>query len=222
MKEKSLLRWIAANAFGLGFAFVAVLQTGMLFDFGFDWSMHWNWIEKPATQDTTEYISALGAMLVGGAILGLAQALVLRSRSIPVIRWILATVAGFGIVAVAIDWPLMALGYLGAIPGPVEPIIVTVGGGSFAGIVQYLALSRQGIRAHKWLLLWIGGLVAGVVPTALLMISLETLGLAPSWPLEVFLNGLIVAGVAAWVSGRALFAALSEFRDSRIENGSAA
>jgi hypothetical protein len=97
---------------------------------------------------------------------------------------------------------------LGAIPGPVEPIIVTVGGGSFAGIFQYLSLRRQGIYTPRWLLLWVGGLLAGIVPTALLMISLESLGLAPSWPLEVFLNGFIVAGVAAWISANAFFGSL--------------
>jgi len=214
MKEQVLLKWIAVNAIGLGFAFVAVLQMGMLLEFGFDWRMHWNWIEEPVAQDATGYVFTLLAMIVGGAILGSAQALVLRSCSIPVIRWILSAVTGFGIVAVAIDWPLTALGVLGVIPGPVEPLIITVGGGSFAGIFQYLMLNRQGIRAHKWLLLWIGGLIAGIVPTALLMISLEASGLAPSWPLEVFLNGLIIGGVAAWISGKALFAALPEARSN--------
>lgn len=219
MKGKALLSWITANGFGLGMGFVAVLQTGMLIEFGFDWRMHWKWIEQPAAQDTTEYVSTLVAMLAGGLILGSAQALILRSRSVPVIRWVLATVAGFGVVAVAIDWPLIALGVLGEIPGPVEPLIVTVGGGSFAGVFQFLTLGRQGIRAPKWLLLWIGGLVAGVVPTALLMILLEASGLTPSWPLEVFLNGFIIAGVAAWISGKALFAAFSEFRDAELAMG---
>jgi hypothetical protein len=207
-RDKQLLKWIFANGVGLGVGFVAVLQTGMLLEFGFDWRMHWNWIEKPAVQDATEYVSTLLSMLAGGTILGLAQAFILLGHSIPLNRWILATVAGFGVAAMIIDWPLIALGVLGAIPGPVEPIIVTVGGGSFAGIFQYLLLRRQGIYTPRWLLLWVGGLVAGIVPTALLMISLERLGLAPSWPLEVFLNGFIVAGVAAWISAKAFFGSL--------------
>ena len=39
--------------------------------------------------------------------------------------------------------------------------------------------------------------------------SLEGAELALSWPIEVFLMGFVVAGVAALVSGRALFAAIS-------------
>lgn len=49
---------------------------------------------------------------------------------------------------------------------------------------------------------------------AVLFMSLEGLGVSLSWPTEVFLNGFIVAGVAAWISGKALFAALSEWPDS--------
>ena len=220
LKQKPPIMWIVVNALGLGVGFVAALQTGMLIEFGFDWKMHWNWIEKPLAQDAMAYVTTLLSMLAGGAILGSAQALILRSRPMRVVHWILAAIAGFGVVAVTIDWPLIALGVLGAIPGPVEPIIFMVGGGSFAGICQYLTLRRQGNHAGKWLRLWLGGLVAGIVPLALLMISLEAIGLAPSWPLEVFLNGFIVAGVAAWISGKALFAAFSEFQDSRIGNES--
>jgi hypothetical protein len=209
-----MIRWVVTNAIGLAVGFVAALQTGMLIEFGFDWRMHWNWIERPLAQNATEYVSTLLSMLAGGTILGFAQAFILLRHSIPINRWILATVTGFGVAAIIIDWPLIALGVLGAIPGPVEPIIVTVGGGSFAGIVQYLSLRRQGIVTPRWLLLWVGGLVAGIVPTAFLMIALEGLGLAPSWPLEVFLNGFIIAGVAAWISGKALFAALPEARSN--------
>ena len=92
------------------------------------------------------------------------------------------------------------------IPGPVEPIILTVGGGSFAGIFQHQALRRQGIHAPKWLFLWIVGLIAGVVATAVLMISIEGLGLALSWALDVFITGFIIAGVSASISGKALLA----------------
>ena len=200
MKAKELFGWVTATGLGLGLGFVAVLQTGMLIEFGFDWKMHWNWIEEPAPQNAIEYVSILVSMLAGGLILGSAQALILRSRSMPVIRWVLPTVVGFGVVAVAIDWPLLALGVLGNIPGPVEPLIVAVGGGSFAGIFQFLTLGRRGVRAKKWLFLWIVGLIAGVVPTALMMISVETAGLTLPWALDVFLTGLIIAGVAALIS----------------------
>lgn len=110
---------------------------------------------------------------------------------------------------IAIQWPLMALGVWGVIPGPVEPIIVTVGGASLAGIFQYLMLRRHGIHASKWLILWIVGLVASLVPMAILFMSLDKLNMSISWPTEVFVMGFIVAGVAALISGKSLFATLS-------------
>ncbi len=202
MKKEPLLKWISANALGLGVGFVAALQTGMLVQFGLDTEMHW----KPLPPDRLAYAADLVSLPILGAILGSVQALILRTRSVRVVRWILSTTMGFGLIA-AVEWPLMAANLWGRIPGPAEPIIIVVGGGSLAGILQYLALRRQGIVASKWLALWVGGLVASLVPTALLFMSLEGLGLSPSWPMEVFLTGFVVAGVAAWISGRALFAA---------------
>ena len=43
-----------------------------------------------------------------------------------------------------------------------------------------------------------------MVPTALLFTSLEGLRVSLSWPMVVFLSGFMVAGVAAWISGKAL------------------
>jgi hypothetical protein len=204
MKNNPRLRWIAANALGLGVGFLAFVQTVMFGQYGFDFERHWVW--GPPGQDVSVYVALLVGFLVAGAILGSAQALVLRSLPLRVAPWILATSAGFGLTVV-IDWPLLAAGILGRIPGPVEPLIATVGGASLAGLVQYVALRRQGIVATKWLALWIGGLLASLVPTALLFMFLGGLGVSPSWPIEVFLNGLMVGGVAAMISGNALFAA---------------
>jgi hypothetical protein len=48
------------------------------------------------------------------------------------------------------------------------------------------------------------------VPTALFFTLVEgPLSIAVIWPLQVFFSGFIVAGVAALISGQALFAALS-------------
>ena len=51
------------------------------------------------------------------------------------------------------------------------------------------------------------GLVIGLVPTAILLMSLERVGLALSLPVEGFLRGF---PVAALISGGALFAAIPE------------
>ena len=209
MRKRERLAWISTNALGLGLGFVAILQTGMLIEFGFNWEMHWDWVEEAVSRDASPYVATFVSFLVGGAILGLAQALVVRSRGVTVIGWIVATVTGYGVLAVIVEWPLIALDLLGIIPGPVEPIIATVGGGTVAGIFQYLMLRRQGINASKWLILWAVGLVASLVPMVILFVALDELKISINWPTEVFVNGFIVGGVAALVSGRALFAALS-------------
>jgi len=210
LKKNELPAWILANALGLGVGFLAVLQTTMLIETGFDWDMHWKWVEEAPDQGALIYVSTLVAMLVGGAVLGSAQALLVRSRGVQVIRWTLAAVAGFGVITAVIDWPLIALGLLGIIPGPVEPFIITFGGSSLAGIFQYLSLRNEGIAAGPWLKLWIMGLFVGVMATAIFFAATSGfLDIEFSWPAETFFSGVIVGGVAALFSGKALFAVLS-------------
>ena len=210
MNASPLPRWTLANALGLAVGFVAALQVGMLFEFGFDWQLHWKWSGEPVNQSALSYLGVFAGWLLAGLLLGSAQALVLRPHLPRIKHWILATVAGFAACAAIFDFPLIAFGFLGAIPGPVEPLIVTVGGSSFAGAAQYLLLRKRGINASKWLLLWIGGLVASVIPTWGLFMSLSALGIPLNWPVEIFLSGFVAAGVAALVSATALFAALPE------------
>ena len=207
MKSTPMVSWISANAIGLALGFVAALQAGMLIEYGLNTELHWKFI--PPGQSFSAYAAELVSDVVLGVILGCAQASMLRSRSLRTSAWILSTGVGFGLVA-AVVWPVMVADLWGRFPGPVEPITLLVGGGSLAGILQYLALRRQGVHASKWLVLWIAGLVASLVPIGLLFMSLEGLGVSISWPVETFLSGLMVGGVAAWISGKALFAALLE------------
>ena len=78
MKEKSLLKWISANALGLGVGFVAALQTGMLIEFGFDAEM----FVRRGRGGLGYAAAELGLLLVLRAILGSAQTLILRSRAV--------------------------------------------------------------------------------------------------------------------------------------------
>lgn len=200
------IKWIIANAFGLGVSFVAMLQLLMLFSYGLDFEQHWEFVPPPQTVGA--YLGDLVGGLLGGGLLGVAQVLVLRSHFHWTSRWVWATVAGFGLMTV-VNWPLMAMDIMGRIPGPVEPILATVGSCSIAGILQYFVLKRATVDAKKWLILWMIGLFAGVAATGLLMVGLESVSLAPSWPLEVFLSGFAVAGVASWISGKTLFVSLA-------------
>ena len=164
MKKKELLKWIFANALGLGIGFVIMLQVKMILRYGFDTDRYWQF-GQPYDFSVLAYIIQLISLLVLGAIVGLAQSFVIKYHNVNAARWILAAVIGFGLLVI-IDWPLLYM-EVGNIPGPFEPIVVTVGGGSFAGIIQYFLLRKRGIIANKWLLLWIVGLIVSLVPTML-------------------------------------------------------
>jgi len=43
MKNGVLLKWIFVNALGLGIGFVALLQVGMILEYGFDIEKYWKW-----------------------------------------------------------------------------------------------------------------------------------------------------------------------------------
>jgi hypothetical protein len=211
MKTVFRVKWTAANALGLGVAFVAYLQIGMLARYGLDFERYWQWQEQAVGHSTVDYAGSFVELLVAGAIFGASQALVLRSHGLRVVPWIVATAVGFVLLA-AVLWPLMANGVLGLIPGPVEPILFTVGGCILAGLCQYLVLRRQGVAAFRWLLLWVVGVVGGLALTAAFFMSIEGLGVSLGWLLDVFFSGFWVAGVAALVSGSTLFSGLLSAR----------
>jgi hypothetical protein len=206
MNSSRLGAWILVNFFAFGVAMVATLQVAMFVEYGFDFDKHW--APLPPDQSVGAYAARVVGPLVGGLILGSAQACVLRPSLRRVTPWILATAAGFGVVGLMI-WPLMAANIWGRIPGPVEPIVGTVGSCSVAGVFQHLLLRRRRAISAKWLALWIVGLLVSLVPTALTLSLLEgPLGLSLAWPVEGFLSACWVAGVAAAISGKALFNAL--------------
>jgi len=205
MKRTPLTTWVFANTLGFSVGFLAVLQTGFLLQFGLRTELHWT--PQALGQGVSIYARFVG-LLLGGALLGSAQALVLRRYSVRALPWILCTAAGFGLV-VGIIWPLWAVDLWGHIPGPIEPIIITVGGGTLAGVLQSLLLRRSAYSISRWLTLWIIGLIVSIVPTALVFMLLEgPLNLSLSWPVQIALNGLLVGGVASLVSGKALLSAL--------------
>jgi hypothetical protein len=206
MKSSRLGAWILANFFAFGVAMVAILQVAMFVEYGLDFDKHWAFL--PPDQSIGAYAARVVGPLVGGLILGSAQAYVLRPSLRRVAPWILATAGGFGVVGLMI-LPLMAANIWGRIPGPVEPIVGTVGSCSVAGVFQHMVLRRRRRISSKWLALWVVGLFVSLVPTTLTFFLLEgPLGLSLAMPVEVFLSGFMVAGVAAAISGKTLLNAL--------------
>jgi hypothetical protein len=203
-----LFLWIVKNALGFGVGFVVFGATMQFTMSGFRWAQIWDW-EAPIDQPAGFWIypGLLIGLLIYGAILGLAQSLALGSLLQRPGAWVGATCVGFALLAVLI-WPVLDILKEG-IPGPVEPLIYTVGAGALSGFVQFRMVLGGAAGGSRWLKLWILGLVVSVVPTALMFILLEQLGFEPGWQAQVFLSGLMVGGVAAWISGKALFAALA-------------
>src|SRR5262245_55741875 len=95
MKTTVIVKWTAASALGLGVAFVAYLQIGMLVEFGLDFERHWQWQEHAEEANFRFYAETLVALLVAGSIFGAFQALALRSNGLRVVPWIFATAVGF-------------------------------------------------------------------------------------------------------------------------------
>lgn len=194
--HKSYFAWIAATSLGLCVGFLASLQVIMLIA-----HRQLIWVDG-ILSGMDGYLAVFVGLLVGGTILGATQSMVTRSYDIPVTPWILATAAGFAAVSVVI-MPLLHIEVWGNIPGPIEPLAITVGGCSMAGVFQYMVLRRNQIRAAKWLGIWVVSLILGVIPTSVIFLTLlGPLGISMSWPVEVALTGFLIGGFGALLSGQ--------------------
>lgn len=173
------------------------------------------WMDLPTYESLYQFalISHIPALLVFGAILGAAHWLVLRRLLPGAWKWIVATAVGFAAILVleAVQPHLV----IGPTSGPVEPLVIVLGGGSLAGLFQWLFLGRQASVDWRYIVLWIGGLVLGVALAVPVMIGigkvfggaihrLEAVAPHLSWGIELALFGLILGAVAGWLSSRGL------------------
>ncbi len=202
--HKSYFAWIAATSLGLCVGFPAAFLVQRLIK-----HHQLSWVGEDFVVHGNVYLAQFAALLVMGAILGSAQSFVTRSYSVPIMPWIAATAVGF-ITLLAVIIPLMYIEVWGNIPGPIEPLILTVGGCSLAGVFQYMVLRRNQIRAAKWLGVWVVSLILGIVPTAVIFMTLEgPLGISINWPAQLALSGLLIGGFGALFSGQTFLSALS-------------
>lgn len=161
-----------------------------------------------------------------GALIGWLQATVLRGnaagmdasgREPPVGRgvWSLLAAVGFsGILILDVFRPGIVSG---GHPAPIEPILIAVGGGTLAGLLQWLYLRRRGVDATRWLGHWFGGLVAGLIAAVAilwvvgLVLEPAARGLFDDRTVQIVgqiifftVYGSVVGAVAGWISGRAM------------------
>lgn len=130
---------------------------------------------------------------VFGALLGWLQATVLgRSRR----RW--AALGALGFLSLFVLEGLRPGIVTGGHPAPIEPILIAAGGGSLAGLYQWLYLRRGGIAAGGWFARWVGGLVLGVIAGAALLTALSPL-------LRPVARGLFADDEAFFFAGQVIF-----------------
>ena len=109
-----------------------------------------------------------------GGLLGWLQARVLWARAVRPKWWVFVTALGFASIFV---FEALRPGVVtGGHPAPIEPLLIGVGGGVFAGVYQWLYLRRRGAVSVRWLALWVGGLCAGAITGALVLTVLGLLG----------------------------------------------
>jgi len=137
--------------------------------------------------------------------------------------WIVTSSAGFTAILLAeLVEPHVVTGpYV----GPVEPIMIALGGGGLAGLFQWRRLGREGIDASRWLMLWIAGIAVGVVAALAVILAFEltllesikslfteeTAGLV-DWAIFLVIYGAGTGAAAGWLSGRALLMRLDVHR----------
>jgi hypothetical protein len=159
------------------------------------------------------------ALAIFGSIVGWLQSRLLR-EDVPALHWVVATAMGFvAILSFEIVEPHIVVG---PHAGSLEPLMISIGGSTFAGLAQWLVLRQRGVRASRWLAFWIVGVVVGVGVAVAAVIGLEivTQGLvdrtltgvvaqAVSWSRMLLTFGLVTGAVAGAISARALSSSLA-------------
>lgn len=202
-----MTRWIVVNALAFGLGFAAIMQVVNIIEFG-----QLEWSENVGT-GIRAYLARPLSLFAAGAVLGVVQAMLLKTENIEILAWTFTTALGFS-AATLLIWPLMATGNWGDTAAPIEPIVNVIGGGTFAGVAQYFYLRRQSIYANKWLVFWIAGLIVSIFPRAAFFILFPTImDISFSWPVEVFINGSINGAVAAAISGAVFFRTLGTAKE---------
>ncbi len=109
--------------------------------------------------------------MIVGAVLSHLQYKVLKEYIPHKLKWTLLTILGLELVLLG-DLLFAGLSTGGA-PGPLEPLLIGLGGGSFIAILQFFYLRSTGIKKGKWVGWWIFGIVIGIITSFAIIIFYE-------------------------------------------------
>jgi len=168
------------------------------------------------------------ALAIFGSIVGWLQSRLLP-KNVPALHWVVATAIGFvAILSFEMVEPHIVVGPHAGSP---EPLMISIGGSTFAGLAQWLVLRQRGVRASRWLASWIVGVLVGVGVAVAAVIGLEmaTQGLvdrmltgvvaqAVSWSRMLLTFGLVTGAIAGAISARALSSSLAVCTAGEIAN----
>lgn len=228
--------WATATAVGLGLAFLSFIPGMLVMDLflppgltnmgsspmpeALDPAALPAWLDERTY--TSWYRIHLGyhvvALAIFGSIVGWSQSHLLRGY-VSAMHWVVATAGGY--VAILCFEIAERHVVVGPHAGPTEPLMISIGGSTLAGLAQWFVLRRRGVLASRWLAFWIVGVVAGVGVAVPAVIGLEmaTQGLiermlsgvvaqAVSWGIMLLTLGLVTGAVAGAISAPALRSSL--------------
>lgn len=109
--------------------------------------------------------------LIVGAVLAHLQYKVLKAYIPNKLKWTFLTIIGLELILFG-DLFYMGLSTGGA-PGPLEPLLVALGGGGLMALMQFLYLRSIGKISAKWVGWWIIGIVTGILTSFIFIVAYE-------------------------------------------------
>lgn len=133
--------------------------------------------KSPLEFGWTFYISILTGHFILYAIvatiLGHLQYTILKEFIPNRTTWIIMTILGLEIILL---FDLFYTGFAtGGAPGPLEPLLIALGGGGLMAFMQFLYLRSTGIRNPKWVGWWIIGIFTGIISSFIFIMGYEYL-----------------------------------------------
>lgn len=230
--------WAAVTSVGLGVAFVSFIPGMLVMDLflptgltnmgssampeALDPAALPAWLDQETYRSW--YRMHLGYHIVAlaafGGIVGWAQSRLLHGY-LPTSHWVGATALGF--VSILSFEIVERHVVVGPHAGPIEPLMISIGGSAIAGLAQWWVLRRRGVLASRWLAFWVLGVMVGVGAAVATVIGLQfavslfvptfeptsVVAQAATWGLMLLTLGLVTGAVAGAISARPLSSSLA-------------
>lgn len=109
--------------------------------------------------------------VIVGTVLSHLQYKVLKEYIPNKLKWTFLTILGLELVLLG-DLFYAGLSTGGA-PGPLEPLLLGLGGGGLIALMQFLYLRSRGIKSAKWVGWWILGIATGILTSIIFIFTYE-------------------------------------------------